>query len=737
MKKISLLFLFSFLILSCLTSCLDKNQKGRSGKKTTASALQPTKEMAHVAKIVGYAATNLHFRKHRIDSQISNDFFEAYLKQLDPARIYFTKEDLAKFLPRKPFIGKELSEGNVGFAFEVFNRFTQRVKAYEAFSKEFLKKKHNLASRGELLLDRSKAPYAANDKELLELWEKRLVNELILLELAARSRLEEEKEAGKKAAAAGKKESGKKGSSPTARPREKSPGERLLKRITQVTNYYTKLEAKDVLEFYLCSFLQVYDPHSAYMSPRTQEDFDIHMRLSLVGIGAVLTNEDGYVKIVQITPGGPADKDGRLKVNDRIVAVTQENGETVDLIDMPVNKAVNYIRGKKDTKVTLSVLDSNAGAASVPKNITIKRGVVKLKDAEASGKIYEHKNAAGETEYIGVITLPSFYVDFEAAYRGDEDFKSSTKDVAKILKEFFQRKHRLDGLIIDLRSNGGGSLMEAVALTGIFIPSGPIVQVRDPRRKKVEQDRDGGLVAYQGPLAVLTNRLSASAAEIFAGAIQDYKRGLILGDSKTHGKGTVQVVTDLQAYAKWFSGKNTNVGSLKLTNAKFYRINGESTQKKGIIPDIIFPSFSDQMELGEEKLEHALEWDRIDPAEYKTFSYMGLPYCTPFLKKRSRKRITTSPKFISLQKNIETFKRLKDRKKTVLDLERRWQEYLTEKKLSKEQEKLMRLEDKLGTSQKDSNKETLERDIYLNESIHIMSDYLMWRNLLRQSLRNQ
>lgn len=736
MKKFLFLTLLVSAALLSVTGCLEKNSSSRQEKNNASSPLRPNKEMAHVAKVIGYAAANLHFKKHKIDQQVSGEFFDAYFKQLDPARVYFTQQDLQKFLPRKNLIGRELAEGKVDFAFEVFHCFTKRVKEYDAFSRAFLKKKHSLSSSEELLLDRSKAPYAADDKALLQLWEKRLQNELILLHLARRSQQEEAKEAKKKPLLSAEKGKKKNEKTPAPLP-EKTPEARLLTRIAQITNYYTKLEAKDILELYLCSFLQVYDPHSAYMSPRTQEDFDIHMRLSLVGIGAVLTNEDGYIKIVQITPGGPADKDGRLKVNDKIVAVTQESGETVDLLDMPVGKAVNFIRGKKDTKVTLSVISSGQGASAIPRQITIKRDVVKLKDAEASGKIYEHKNAAGRTEYIGVITLPSFYIDFEAAYRGEANFKSSTKDVIKILSEFAKNKHNLDGLIIDLRSNGGGSLLEAVTLTGLFIPSGPVVQVRDPRRKKVESDNDGGMVIYHGPLAVLTNRLSASAAEIFAGAIQDYKRGVILGDFKTHGKGTVQTVTDLKEYAKWFSGKDTPAGSLKLTNAKFYRINGESTQKKGIVPDIIFPSFSDEMELGEERLEHALEWDKIEPADYKTYPYMGLPYCLPFLKSLSEKRIKASPKFAALQKNIAIYKKLKEKKKVVLDLEKRWKEYLTEKKLQKEQEKLMRLEENQGKKKPDKETGSLERDIYLAESIHIVSDYLLWRNLLRQSFRRK
>jgi carboxyl-terminal processing protease len=463
------------------------------------------------------------------------------------------------------------------------------------------------------------------------------------------------------------------------------------------------------------------------MAPNSAEDFNISMKLSLVGIGAVLSSENGYTKIEKIIPGGPAEAEGSLAPGDRIVAVAQEGGEPVDVMDMRLSKVVNLIRGPKGSKVALTVLKGSKGLDALPVQIVIKRDTVMLKESEAKGDIKEFKDASGRTVKIGVITLPSFYMDFDAASKGVADYKSSTRDVAKLLAFF--KKQGVDGVVMDLRSNGGGSLFEAISLTGLFIKSGPVVQVRSVSGVDVKEDDDDGAIAYEGPLAVMVNRLSASATEIFAAAIKDYNRGIIIGDSKTHGKGTVQTVLELNDFLA-FIGQKFPAGDVKFTNAKFYRINGSSTQLKGVTPDIVFPSFTDSMELGEERLEHALPWDRINPARYKVVDER-IPGLLNLLRERSDARVAASKDFKALSSEISQFARLREKKTISLNFEKRWNEYLVEKKLQDEQSKLMRLGDddldipsSSAKDAKDAAKKKEDADLYLKETLNIMADFV-------------
>ena len=499
------------------------------------------------------------------------------------------------------------------------------------------------------------------------------------------------------------------------RPVDKTPLERTRYRISRFLQFYRNMDAMDILELYLSTLTQIYDPHSQYMSPRSEEDFNINMKLSLVGIGALLSSEDGYTKIVKIIPGGPADLDGRLKAEDRIIAVTQENEDPVDILDMPLNKVVNMIRGKEKTKVTLTILQGSKGSSAAPVNITLTRDKVRLKESEASGKLHEIRTRTGKKR-VAVLTLPSFYIDFSAAYRGDPNYRSSTRDIANLIMKF-SKDAPLDGLVIDLRSNGGGSLLEAVTMTGLFIKEGPVVQVRDQRSCKVDEDKDGGRILYSGPLALLTNRFSASASEIFAGAIKDYQRGIILGDSKTHGKGTVQTLEELDKLTA-FWGNRKPAGTLKLTNAKFYRINGESTQLKGITPDIVFPSFTDAMEIGEDKLDHAMKWDTIEPVAFQ-YHNPRLSFLIPILRERSKIRVDNSRDFQLLKRDIDIYRKLRDRKTVVLNLEKRWKEYLAEKKLEDEQQKLLRLE-----KDEDRKAKNDVKDLYLDETLNVIKDWI-------------
>ena len=457
------------------------------------------------------------------------------------------------------------------------------------------------------------------------------------------------------------------------------------------------------------------------MSPRSEEDFNIQMKLSLVGIGALLSSEDGYTKVEKIIPGGPADRDGRLKPTDRIISVAQDSGEYEDIIDMPLNKVVTKIRGKKSTKVRLMVLEGSKGQQAIPKEIIITRGIVKLKDSEASSKIREIPAGKNQKLKIGILKLPSFYYDFQGSFEGKKDFKSSTRDVKKILQEL--NKKNINGLVVDLRSNGGGSLKEAIDLTGLFIKEGPVVQTRNSRGYvRVENDTDSACY-YNGPLLILVDRMSASAAEIFAGAIQDYGRGIVVGEKMTHGKGTVQTVFDLRNIFSHFKLK-FQPGSIKLTNAKFYRISGSSTQSKGITPDISFESFTDHMEIGENKLENSLSWDKIPPADYKKVDKIRKNI--PELKKRSTERRNENKSFQKLSRAIKLFQKIKEKKVVSLNEKKRWKEYLEEKKLNEEQKALFKLDNVKLLKRMEGKKSTEDtkdfKDIFLDEGIAILAD---------------
>lgn len=687
-------------------------------KPIVVKELKSDKNLSAIASISSTFMAEQHYEKKPLDLKMGEVIFDNYLKTLDPAKMYFIQSDVQQLSSRyRSSLHKMLPAGDLSFAFDSFNLLVKRMNEFYLFALKRLNDGFDFKGTDEFVFDRSKTQWPANEADLRDIWEKRIKNDLLnmkLMELSA----EEEK----------KSESAEKKPSPDAKSEQpivshdswkiKSPEERLRRRLTQIMQNYTGMEAMDVLELFLSSVLQTYDPHSSYMSPRTEQSFATSMNLSLFGIGAVLTVEDGYTKVTEIVAGGPADKDGHLKPEDRIIAVAQESGDPVDVIDMPLDKVVDMIRGPVDTKVTLTILDGAKGLNSIPKQITITRNKIILKEAEAKGEIREWKDPNGKVRKIAVISLPSFYMDFDAARRGDPDFKSSTRDVLNLVTQF--RKDGIDGLVMDLRSNGGGSLWEAIALTGLFITTGPVVQVKDKLNVAVKND-DDDLLAYDGPLVVMINRLSASASEIFAAAIKDYKRGVIVGDTKTHGKGTVQTLTELSRYMPFFIGKSFPAGSIKLTNAKFYRINGESTQLKGVEPDIVFPSFTDTMEIGEEKLDFALPWDHIKAAAYQPVN-PSLDQMLPHLKENSAKRISESKSFSLLKKDIESFNLLRKKKSVSLNLDTRWHEYLKEKKIQEEQDKLMRLDEKLAKPSKKNS--TRFGDLYMEEALNIMNDLI-------------
>lgn len=548
------------------------------------------------AEIVNRLSQQHYYRNQlRMDNELSSVVFDRYLKELDGNRSYFLQSDISEFEPLRYQLDDAFRARKVDPGFEIFNRYQQRVAERIQFMLAQLEQgidKLDFNGDDVLYLDRENHAWPQSKQELDELWLKRLKNDVLSLRLSGKE--------------------------------DADIDELLSKRYNNQLKRIQQNNAEDAYRIYMNTLTLSYDPHTQYFSPRATENFNIRMRLSLQGIGAMLQSEDEYTKVTRLIPAGPADKAGELKASDRIVGVGQgKDGEIVDVIGWRLDDVVDLIRGEKGTVVRLAILKASAIDTSSTKVISITRDNVKLDEQDASSEILEF-NTYGKPYRLGVIDIPKFYIDFEAANRGDKDYKSTTRDVQKLLQEL--KAEKVDGIIVDLRDNGGGSLHEVNTLIGLFIENGPTVQVRDiSGRVYINQDKDNE-TAYDGPLAVLVNRLSASASEIFAGAIQDYRRGIVVG-TQTYGKGTVQSMMPLSH------------GQITLTQQKFYRISGDSTQNRGVIPDIELPSLYDINEVGENALQAALPWDKIQPARFNELNDFStqLPKLQALHEKRAQR----------------------------------------------------------------------------------------------------
>ncbi|MDP7399842.1 MAG: S41 family peptidase, partial [Lentisphaeria bacterium] len=546
--------------------------------------------------VVKYLQKN-HYTLPEIDDDVSEQFFDEYFDELDPNRYFFLQSDLDEFAVYRESLDDMVEKGDLDFGFKVYERFIERVTERTEYVKSIINDEFDFTIDEDILLDRQDLPWPATAAELDIAWRQRVKNQLLVAYLldeeGAREEAEKEKEQAENDTEDPVEDENAAENEKPAEVEEvdDTPQETVVKQLEQFLKFRDENDNADILEIYLSTLTRIFDPHTTYLNWRQLEDFDISMRLRLQGIGATLTYKDGYTEVVSIIPGGPADQQGALKPGHKIIAVGQGDGEMMNVINMQLNKVVRQIRGAKGTKVRLSVIES---LHSTPKTISIVRDEVKLTEGEAKGEVHKVELTDGRFINVGVIDVPSFYADFDALKRGDSDAKSTTADVQRLIDEMVE-KDEIAGIIIDLRSNGGGSLEEAISLSGLFVPSGPIVQVRRVGGiVDVREDSDDGF-AYDLPMLVMVNQLSASASEIFSGAIQDYQRGLIVGSVGTHGKGTVQTVLKLD---RMRSFRDKKPGAIKFTMAKFYRVTGASTQKKGIAPDIAFPSFLDHMELG-------------------------------------------------------------------------------------------------------------------------------------------
>jgi carboxyl-terminal processing protease len=656
----SFLLKATFLLIVCGLTSLAPAQTAAPRTDSSAASAKPLvsakSSFALPSQMVAQLLEHEHYAQHPIDAKTSREWVILYLQSLDYPRLYLLQEDVDQLLAQfGPTLPQTIKRGDLTPAEQMFRVFQKRLQERHAwiekrFTEPFDFSEPPAESGASVDLtynpDRSKAGWPKTREEADRLWDARLRFELLADRL-----------------------------------NDKKPEEALTdlkKRYERNFKILNEQEEEDIVQAYLSALASVFDPHSQYLSPSSLEDFSISIRLSLFGIGAVLTTEDGYCVIKEIVPGGPAALDKRLKEGDKIVGVAQGEGPFVDIIGMKLRNAVKLIRGEKGTLVRLNVIPANAPDPSLREEIRLIRDKIDLSSSRASGDIVEINNEDGSKLKLGVINLPSFYGDSSAESAGEgEAPRSTSADVADLVAQM--KEQGVEGIIIDLRRNGGGLLDEAIRMTGLFIDYAPVVQVKDRRnRVKVLPDspKNHPKPIYDGPLIVLTSRFSASASEIFAGALQNYGRALIVGDSSTHGKGTVQAVVELGRFIQGGDtegrkdGEPPNAGAVKLTIQQFYLPDGSSTQNRGVVPDITLPSPNDHLELGESNLPHALPWSRIRPAA----GFQPLARQTGVierLRQRSEQRIATSPDYKYLLEDIEDLRtRLKDRSVSLIESKR-------------------------------------------------------------------
>nr|WP_082629186.1 carboxy terminal-processing peptidase [Pseudomonas sp. TTU2014-080ASC] len=656
---------------------------------TTWDYLQPDRDQVIASLNVVELLKRHHYNKPPLNDERSEKIYQGYLKMLDPARVYFTASDIAEFDQWRTRFDDFLRNGNLEPGFAIYKRHLERLQSRLEYALSMLDKgveNIDFTVDEELLIDRENAPWAKDVAELDDLWRKRVKDEVLRLKIAGKE--------------------------------PKAIQDLLTKRYKNQLTRLSQTRGEDVFQAYINAFAMSYDPHTSYLSPDNAENFDINMSLSLEGIGAVLQSDNEHVKVVRLVPAGPAEKTKQISPADKIIGVAQGNKEMVDVIGWRLDEVVKLIRGPKGSQVRLEVIPaSNAPNDQTSKIVTITREAVKLEEQAAKKSVINlsHEN---RNYKLGVVEIPAFYLDFKAYRAGDPNYKSTTRDVKRLISEL--EKEKVDGIVIDLRNNGGGSLQEATELTGLFIDQGPTVLVRnsDGRVDVLADEHKGAF--YKGPMAVLVNRLSASASEIFAGAMQDYHRALILG-GQTFGKGTVQTIQPL------------NHGELKLTLAKFYRVSGQSTQHQGVIPDITYPDIMDNKDIGESALPEALPWDSIKPAIEPE-----LDPIKPFLAQLSKlheSRTASDPDFTFARDRLSLSKKLMEEKSVSLnEAKRRAQQSSIEaQQLAIENARRKAKGEDLLSKIKEEDEEALpveedkikpEDDAYLTESGRILIDYL-------------
>jgi carboxyl-terminal processing protease len=615
-------------LISCLTAfllLLTATLVGAKPQDVPVSNLIPTHRQQRTMMVINQALERFHYRKVTLNDDFAEHILASYIEALDPNRSFFLQRDFDRFKRDARRLDDDLALGKLHFPFEIFRLYRQRVDERVRFALSLLDKGFDFGRRESYRFDRSEAKRARTRSDLDEIWRKRVKNDWLGLRLSDKD--------------------------------EEEIPQLLRERYEGLAHRVRQFDSDDVFQAFVNAYTQSLEPHTSYMSPSISENFDISMRLSLEGIGAVLRGENEYTIVQRTIPGGPARQSGQIHSGDRIVGVAQGlDGGMDDVIGWRLQDVVDKIRGPKGSVVRLRILPKSAGSDGKTREISIVRNEIKLEDQAAKSYLIDDVRGAQGTR-IGVIEIPAFYRDFRAESKGDRNFRSTTRDVRALIEGL--KREGVDGIVVDLRGNGGGSLTEATALTGLFIDEGPVVQVRDSFGKiEVETDPEPG-VTYNGPLGVLVDRDSASASEIFAGAMQDYGRGIVIGEP-TFGKGTVQTLIDLNRFVPAGDG---DLGRLRLTMAEFFRISGGSTQLRGVVPDIAFPTVLDIDDQGERALDNPLPWARIDPADYRRVSLN--PSLEP-LRQRSGSRIRRDEGFAMLTARERILREVDDQ--TVVSL---------------------------------------------------------------------
>jgi len=670
-----------------------------------AEVTAPTAAERQVTRMVIALMKGQPLARHDLDDEISRRGFKLFLEALDPAKSYFYQSDIDEFKQYETRLDDMLQKSDTTFANKVFERFLQRIDERVAMVDALLQQDFDFTKDEEMVTDPDLLQYPANEAEALERWRQRIKYDLLVRksEKPADAKTNEANPEPPKDPAQIEKE---------AREKIANRYHNFARRMKQFDNY-------ELLEIFLTSITTSYDPHTSYMSPNSFVNFEIQLKLNLDGIGAQLGDEDGRIVVAKIVPGGAAEKHGKLKKDDEIISVGQgETGDMVDVVGMKLTDVVKLVRGQAGTIVRLGVIPAGSHESVI---YTITRAKIELADEAAHGEVFEAGTKSdGSPLKVGVLDLPSFYQDMQAAQaaaggRG-RNFRSATTDVRKILEDF--KAQGVDAVVLDLRRNGGGSLVEAVDLTGLFIDEGPVVQVKGlDSRVDVHSDDVPG-VAWDGPLVVLISKFSASASEILAGAVQDYRRGLVLGDEATHGKGTVQSLRDLGDFLG--IPDPPKLGALKITVQQFFRPNGDSTQKRGVLSDIVLPSITNYLDVGESDLDYAIDFHRVPKTDFPAVHLVSNELVKT-LQQESAQRISQSEDFAKLLKRIEIFRQRKERKRVSLNE----QKFLEEGKESEaEKQEREMLEEQLNADNK------IKRDFYLDEVLLIARDYV---NALKQS----
>lgn len=650
--------------------------------------LEPKPEHRFASRLATRFISGYHYHRMDLDQDMSGRIFDQYLRLLDPNRVYFTADDIADLERYRPHLADALKTADLEPAFVMFELYQRRVAQRIEHARGLLEQGFDFTLDEDYRFDRSETPWASDRAELDDLWRQRVKNDWLRLRLAGQE--------------------------------DEAIVTTLDDRYRNLGRRVSEFNSEDVFQFFMNAYTRSIEPHSAFMSPRSVDNFEISMRLSLDGIGAMLQRETEYTTVMEIVTGGPADLDGRLQPGDRIIGVAQGDEEMVDVVGWRLDDVVSLIRGERETVVRLEVLPADSALSGPSRVIDIVRNQVRLEEQAAQSDLIEVPDG-DDVRRIGIIRVPVFYVDFQGRARNEPNYRSSTRDVRRLVNELSDQG--IDGLVIDLRGNGGGALIEATTMTGLFIDQGPVVQVRDSRgRISLERDREPGM-AWEGPLAVLVDRRSASASEIFAGAIQDYGRGVILGEP-TFGKGTVQNLIDLDDLSRSDSAR---LGQIKLTMAQFYRVAGGSTQAKGVVPDIVLPTPGDPADFGESALEFALPWGEIDPADFRPMA--DLSGLVDRARERHLARLETDPDLQQLLEEIAEWEAAQGRTSVSLNEAARRAEM--DENESRRQARFARnrsMHEAVNgpdlSLDDDADDDGRDQDLFLTESARILSDLI-------------